>query len=152
VIVSVIAAKFQYIDAAYWHFQLDADGICYGVRVAFGGTERVVNVENLQPARLYGGAELDKARWCSMLAASTIIQRSGCTPGKSIHETISAGSTAIATLPTCRSAASTIGAALYTRCLELGWIEARRDTRALAITTEGARGFARSFGVALGSK
>src|SRR6516225_11902839 len=25
---------------------------------AMGGTERVVNVENLQPARLYGGAEL----------------------------------------------------------------------------------------------
>jgi DNA-binding transcriptional ArsR family regulator len=48
--------------------------------------------------------------------------------------------------------AGTIGAALYTRCLELGWIEARRDTRALAITAEGARGFAQSFGVALGSK
>jgi hypothetical protein len=48
--------------------------------------------------------------------------------------------------------AGTIGAALCTRCLELGWIEARRDTRALAITTEGARGFAQSFGVYLRSK
>jgi len=48
--------------------------------------------------------------------------------------------------------AGTIGAALCTRCLELGWIEARRDTRALAITTEGTRGFAQSFGVDMRSK
>lgn len=43
--------------------------------------------------------------------------------------------------------AGTIGAALCARCLELGWIEGRRDTRALAITGAGARGFAQSFGV-----
>jgi DNA-binding transcriptional ArsR family regulator len=48
--------------------------------------------------------------------------------------------------------AGTIGTALCTRCLELGWIESRRDTRALAITPEGARGFAKSFGFDLTSR
>jgi DNA-binding transcriptional ArsR family regulator len=43
--------------------------------------------------------------------------------------------------------AGIIGAALCRRCLELGWIERRRDTRALAITGNGQRGFADAFGV-----
>jgi hypothetical protein len=43
--------------------------------------------------------------------------------------------------------AGAIGAALCRRCLDLGWIERRRDTRALAITGNGQRGFADAFGV-----
>ena len=43
--------------------------------------------------------------------------------------------------------AGIVGAALCKRCLELGWIERRRDTRALAITSEGRRGFAETFGI-----
>jgi len=43
--------------------------------------------------------------------------------------------------------AGTVGAALCRRCLELGWIERRRDSRALAITGEGRRGFGEIFGL-----
>jgi DNA-binding transcriptional ArsR family regulator len=45
--------------------------------------------------------------------------------------------------------AGVIGAALCKRCLDLGWIERRRNTRALAITSNGQRGFAETFGVQL---
>jgi DNA-binding transcriptional ArsR family regulator len=45
--------------------------------------------------------------------------------------------------------AGVIGAALCKRCLDLGWIERRRDTRALVITSNGRRGFAETFGVQL---
>ena len=45
--------------------------------------------------------------------------------------------------------AGAAGAALFGRCLELKWIERRRDTRALTITAAGTRGFAQTFGVRL---
>jgi DNA-binding transcriptional ArsR family regulator len=45
--------------------------------------------------------------------------------------------------------AGVVGAALARRCFELGWIERRRDSRALAITRAGERGFAASFGLRL---
>ena len=40
-------------------------------------------------------------------------------------------------------------AALAGRCFELGWIARQRDTRAVAITQSGHRGFAEVFGIAL---
>jgi DNA-binding transcriptional ArsR family regulator len=43
--------------------------------------------------------------------------------------------------------AGVAGAALCRRCLELGWIERSRDSRALAITAKGRRGFAETFGI-----
>ena len=45
--------------------------------------------------------------------------------------------------------AGRLGAALAARCFELGWIARMRDTRAVAITPEGASGFAETFGVQL---
>lgn len=42
--------------------------------------------------------------------------------------------------------AGTVGAALATRCFELGWIARLPDTRAVAITDAGRAGFAASFG------
>jgi len=45
--------------------------------------------------------------------------------------------------------AGAVGAALCRRCLELGWIERSRDSRALAITAKGRRGFAETFGIDL---
>ncbi|MGE5270756.1 MAG: ArsR/SmtB family transcription factor [Thiohalocapsa sp.] len=45
--------------------------------------------------------------------------------------------------------AGAVGAALCARLLALGWVERRRDTRALAITAAGRRGFAEAFGVEL---
>ena len=42
--------------------------------------------------------------------------------------------------------AGLLGAALCRRFLDLGWIERRRDSRALTITGPGRRGFAESFG------
>ena len=45
--------------------------------------------------------------------------------------------------------AGAIGAALCARFLDLGWIEKKRDTRALAITAAGRRGFAQRFDVRL---
>jgi DNA-binding transcriptional ArsR family regulator len=45
--------------------------------------------------------------------------------------------------------AGAVGAALYGRWLDLRWIERRKDTRALAITASGSRGFAEIFGVRL---
>ncbi len=44
--------------------------------------------------------------------------------------------------------AGRLGAALCTRCLELGWIARRRDTRAVGITAVGRDGFAQTFGIA----
>ncbi len=45
--------------------------------------------------------------------------------------------------------AGAIGARVLGRCLDLSWVERRRDTRALKITAEGRRGFAEAFGVLL---
>jgi DNA-binding transcriptional ArsR family regulator len=45
--------------------------------------------------------------------------------------------------------AGRLGAALATRCLDLGWIERQRDSRAVAITTAGRGGFAGTFGIHL---
>jgi len=42
-----------------------------------------------------------------------------------------------------------VGAGLYKRCLDLKWLERRRDSRALTITPAGTRGFAETFGVRL---
>jgi DNA-binding transcriptional ArsR family regulator len=41
--------------------------------------------------------------------------------------------------------AGAVGAALAARCFDLGWIERRRDSRALAITGAGRRGLAETF-------
>jgi DNA-binding transcriptional ArsR family regulator len=43
--------------------------------------------------------------------------------------------------------AGAVGAALATRCFELGWIERLRDSRAVAILPAGQRGFAELFGI-----
>ena len=43
--------------------------------------------------------------------------------------------------------AGRLGAALYQRLLELGWIEPARDSRAVTITRGGCQGFLRTFGV-----
>jgi DNA-binding transcriptional ArsR family regulator len=45
--------------------------------------------------------------------------------------------------------AGAVGAALATRCFELGWIARVRDTRAVTIPPKGRRGFADTFGIAL---
>jgi DNA-binding transcriptional ArsR family regulator len=45
--------------------------------------------------------------------------------------------------------AGRLGAALATRCLDLGWIQRQRDSRAVTITAAGATGFADKFGVHL---
>jgi DNA-binding transcriptional ArsR family regulator len=45
--------------------------------------------------------------------------------------------------------AGRLGAALASRCFALGWIKHQRDTRAVAITPKGRRGFHESFGVDL---
>ncbi len=45
--------------------------------------------------------------------------------------------------------AGRLGAALATRCRELGWIEQQRDSRAVTITARGKGGFAESFGIHL---
>jgi len=44
--------------------------------------------------------------------------------------------------------AGSLGAALATRCFELGWIERLRQSRAVAISPVGQRGFAEVFGIA----
>src|SRR6266849_7838012 len=45
--------------------------------------------------------------------------------------------------------AGAIGAALATRCLDLGWISRQRDSRAVVITPRGRGGFAELFGFSL---
>ena len=40
-----------------------------------------------------------------------------------------------------------LGAALATRCRYLGWIEPLPDSRAVAISAAGRRGFAETFGI-----
>lgn len=45
--------------------------------------------------------------------------------------------------------AGRLGAALAERCFSLGWIQRRRDGRALTITPAGEEGFAHGFGVRL---
>ena len=45
--------------------------------------------------------------------------------------------------------AGRLGAALASRCFELGWVQRLRDTRAVAITPAGLDGFATQFGVCL---
>lgn len=47
--------------------------------------------------------------------------------------------------------AGRVGAALASRCFELGWIARQRDTRAVAITAKGRAGFHDTFGLALDS-
>jgi DNA-binding transcriptional ArsR family regulator len=46
--------------------------------------------------------------------------------------------------------AGRVGAALACRCFELGWIARQRDTRAVAITQAGRKGFRERFGIVLG--
>lgn len=43
--------------------------------------------------------------------------------------------------------AGRLGAALASRCFELGWIARQRDTRAVSITAAGRAGFAQAFGI-----
>ncbi len=45
--------------------------------------------------------------------------------------------------------AGAVGAALAQRCFALGWVERRRDSRALTITRRGEQGLREVFGVAL---
>jgi hypothetical protein len=45
--------------------------------------------------------------------------------------------------------AGSIGAALASRCFELGWIERQRDSRAVTVTKRGRRGFADTFELTL---
>jgi hypothetical protein len=45
--------------------------------------------------------------------------------------------------------AGRVGAALAHRCFELGWIARQRDTRAVAITPIGRKGFHDTFGISL---
>jgi DNA-binding transcriptional ArsR family regulator len=45
--------------------------------------------------------------------------------------------------------AGAVGAALAARCFELGWVARVRDTRALKIPSQGRRGLAETFGIAL---
>ena len=45
--------------------------------------------------------------------------------------------------------AGTVGANVLERCLDLAWVERRRDSRALTITAAGRRGFAETFGIDL---
>jgi DNA-binding transcriptional ArsR family regulator len=45
--------------------------------------------------------------------------------------------------------AGRLGAALATRCMEIGWIARQRDSRAVTITPAGATGFADTFGIEL---
>jgi hypothetical protein len=43
--------------------------------------------------------------------------------------------------------AGRLGASLVNRCMELGWLRRQRDTRAVAITPSGQRGFTEVFGI-----
>jgi hypothetical protein len=45
--------------------------------------------------------------------------------------------------------AGRLGAALAARCMDLGWTERQRDSRAVTITQAGAGGFAATFGIDL---
>jgi DNA-binding transcriptional ArsR family regulator len=45
--------------------------------------------------------------------------------------------------------AGLVGAEIWRRCLELGWLARRRDTRAVQITTAGRRGLRETFGIKL---
>ncbi len=45
--------------------------------------------------------------------------------------------------------AGTVGAALASRCFELGWIARQRDGRAVSITSKGERGLSDTFGINL---
>jgi DNA-binding transcriptional ArsR family regulator len=45
--------------------------------------------------------------------------------------------------------AGRVGAALASRCFELGWVAQQRDTRALAISEAGRQGFRETFGIVL---
>ena len=42
-----------------------------------------------------------------------------------------------------------VGAEICRRCLELGWVQRRRDSRALRLTPAGANGLAETFGVTI---
>ena len=41
------------------------------------------------------------------------------------------------------------GAAIYRRCLELGWVQQHLDSRAVSITKAGTKGFRSTFGLAM---
>ncbi|MGB3867647.1 MAG: helix-turn-helix transcriptional regulator [Xanthobacteraceae bacterium] len=43
----------------------------------------------------------------------------------------------------------TVGAAIATRCFDLGWVRRERDPRALQVTPKGREGFRRSFGFSI---
>jgi DNA-binding transcriptional ArsR family regulator len=43
--------------------------------------------------------------------------------------------------------AGALGAAVGSRCFEIGWIERQRDSRAVTITAAGRRGFRENFGI-----
>lgn len=45
--------------------------------------------------------------------------------------------------------AGQLGAALCTRCFDLGWIKRTKDSRAVEITRSGQSGFAKTFGISL---
>jgi hypothetical protein len=42
-----------------------------------------------------------------------------------------------------------VGAAITTRCFDLGWVRRERNPRALQITPKGREGFRRSFGFSI---
>ncbi|MBV9825986.1 MAG: winged helix-turn-helix transcriptional regulator [Alphaproteobacteria bacterium] len=48
--------------------------------------------------------------------------------------------------------AGAVGAALASRCLDLGWVKRQRDTRAVMITDTGRRGLADRFAITLGNE
>ena len=48
--------------------------------------------------------------------------------------------------------AGAVGAALATRCFDLGWLRRARDTRAVSMTEQGLRGFAEEFGIRLDAR
>jgi hypothetical protein len=41
------------------------------------------------------------------------------------------------------------GVALYRRCLQLGWVRHHLDSRAVSVTTIGAKGLQSTFGLAM---
>jgi hypothetical protein len=51
--------------------------------------------------------------------------------------------------PRIRTGYLDVGAAIATRCFDLGWVKRMANTRALKITKYGESGFVRSFGIKL---
>lgn len=79
------------------------------------------------------------------------------TGGRFLSDTLGVDLTGRSARPLCRACldwserrphlAGRLGAALCARCFELGWIEPVRDSRAVAVTEAGKRGFAEVFGL-----